>query len=335
MIIDCYVFSDIALEPNHTYYNIENYKLLLYYLKDYHVDSFSTFTFIYKIKVNSEDVHYLGKYGLYALKYQVVEEVPFRDFVTELSLPSLTKAEIMSIIKGTSPEHKVIKKYEELLTLNKKYYPLSSIYTLKLHAILSQKKYKLPIFYVDEQRDTSLVRVFEYYNREYDIRENALSIYVSQKAKREKLLGSKNFEKCFINQEFVVLSAAKLSFFCDLIKSRKITQNTFEVFCEGFMNILDDNDKKYLVERAIFANYEIPNKYKDVFLPEAVFKYPDWIKDLKTEHLSLSCKYDDYVTRFLTIGYKVENGNYNSEWANSIKKTRSILKNDNYKYIKI
>lgn len=86
MIIDCYVFSDVALKLNHTYYNIDDYKLLLYNLKDYRIDSFSIFTFIYKVKVNSDDVHYLGKYGVYSLKYQVVEEVPFGDFVAKLSL---------------------------------------------------------------------------------------------------------------------------------------------------------------------------------------------------------------------------------------------------------
>lgn len=56
MFIDCYMFSDIALKPKHTYYNIDDYKLLLYNLKDYRIDSLRVLTFIYKVKVDSDDV---------------------------------------------------------------------------------------------------------------------------------------------------------------------------------------------------------------------------------------------------------------------------------------
>lgn len=195
MIIDCYVFSDVALKPNHTYYNIDEYKLLLYNLKDYRVDSFSIFTFIYKVKVNSDDVHYLGKYGVYSLKYQVVEEVPFGDFVAKLSLGGLEKAGLMSIIKGTMPEDKAIKKYEDILTLNKYGYSLTFIQALKFHAILSQKKYELPILYVDEQ-GWYLVRLFEYYNRKYEAK-NTLSNSTNHYVEQERILGSKKFEEHF------------------------------------------------------------------------------------------------------------------------------------------
>lgn len=331
MIIDCYVFSDVALKPNHTYYNIDDYKLLLYNLKDYRVDSFSIFTFIYKVKVNSDDVHYLGKYGVYSLKYQVVEEVPFGDFVAKLSLGGLEKAGLMSIIKGTMPEDKAIKKYEDILTLNKYRYSLTFIQALKFHAILSQKKYELPILYVDEQ-GWYLVRLFEYYNRKYEAK-NTLSNSTNHCVEQERILGSKKFEEHFDIQNAILANERELQTFYDLIKGRKLTQEKFEQCCAEFMNLLDDDyRKKYLAKIVVFSNYEISEKYKDIFLPEAVFKYPDWIKDLKEEHISW--QYAD-VTRFLMIGYKVKNGNYNLEWANSIMNARSILKNDNYKYIEI
>ena len=331
MIIDCYVFSDVALKLNHTYYNIDDYKLLLYNLKDYRVDSFSSFTFIYKVKVNSDDVHYLGKYGVYSLKYQVVEEIPFGDFVAKLSLGGLEKAGLMSIIKGTMPEDKAIKKYEDILTLNKYRYSLTFIQALKFHAILSQKKYELPILYVDEQ-GWYLVRLFEYYNRKYEAK-NTLSNSTNLCVEQERILGSKNFEEHFDIQNAILANERELQTFYDLIKGRKLTQEKFEQCCAEFMNLLDDDyRKKYLAKIVVFSNYEIPEKYKDIFLPEAVFKYQDWIKDLKEEHISW--QYAD-VTRFLMIGYKVKNGNYNLEWANSIMNARSILKNDNYKYIEI
>lgn len=200
MFIDCYMFSDIALKPKHTYYNIDDYKLLLYNLKDYRIDSLRVLTFIYKVKVDSDDVHYLGKYGVMALKYQVIEEVPFGDFIKELPIEGLLKAELMSISKGTMSKDKVIKKYEKII--NKDFYSLTYIQIFKLHAILSQKKYDLPIFYVDRQ-DWRYVRVLEYYGRKYEVKytlRGSIIYYIE----RERILGSKNFEDISIPAENTV-----------------------------------------------------------------------------------------------------------------------------------
>lgn len=322
MFIDCYMFSDIALKPKHTYYNIDDYKLLLYNLKDYRIDSLRVLTFIYKVKVDSDDVHYLGKYGVMALKYQVIEEVPFGDFIKELPIEGLLKAELMSISKGSMSKDKVIKKYEKII--NKDFYSLTYIQIFKLHAILSQKKYDLPIFYVDRQ-DWRYVRVLEYYGRKYEVKytlRGSIIYYIE----RERILGSKNFEDISIPEE------ATVQIICELIEGRKLTQEQFEKYCDVFMTSLEYDDKKYLAQKAIFSNYELPYKYKDIFLPSAVFKYPNWITELTDEHIDWW--YAD-VTSFLMIGYKVKDGKYNLKWADSIMNARKILNNTNYKYIEI
>lgn len=323
MIIDCYVFSDIALEPNHTYYNIENYKLLLYYLKDYHVDSFSTFTFIYKIKVNSEDVHYLGKYGLYALKYQVVEEVPFRDFVTELSLPSLTKAEIMSIIKGTLPEHKVIKKYEELLTLNKKYYPLSSIYTLKLHAILSQNHYKLPVMKIRENSGMEYVRILKFFNKPYIPAFRSNDSTFDRFIEIEELYGSKDFETG------VELPMKELVCHINLkqyIETRKLSQEQFEEYCEYMFT---EERTIYYTSHAIAAGYKILPKYKKHFYPYLIYSDPEMALELLNKRNLTRTE----VIYFYEKNYKIGDYNYSND---KVRETKAIfVKEDDYKCIEV
>lgn len=117
-----------------------------------------------------------------------------------------------------------------------------------------------------------------------------------------------------------------------MIEGRKLTQEQFEKYCDEFMTSLEYDDKKYLAQKAIFSNYELPYKYKDIFLPSAVFKYPNWITELTDEHIDWW--YAD-VTSFLMIGYKVKDGKYNLKWADSIMNARKILNNTNYKYIEI
>lgn len=281
MFIDCYMFSDIALKPKHTYYNIDDYKLLLYNLKDYRIDSLRVLTFIYKVKVDSDDVHYLGKYGVMALKYQVIEEVPFGDFIKELPIEGLLKAELMSISKGTMSKDKVIKKYEKII--NKDFYSLTYIQIFKLHAILSQKKYDLPIFYVDRQ-DWRYVRVLEYYGRKYEVKytlRGSIIYYIE----RERILGSKNFEDISIPAENTV------QIICELIEGRKLTQKQFEELCDLTIDpgISFGGFKAY----AIISGYKIQPQHERLFYPFIVYHYPqkieDWIKNKilvdKTEKL--------------------------------------------------
>ena len=281
MFIDCYMFSDIALKPKHTYYNIDDYKLLLYNLKDYRIDSLRVLTFIYKVKVDSDDVHYLGKYGVMALKYQVIEEVPFGDFIKELPIEGLLKAELMSISKGTMSKDKVIKKYEKII--NKDFYSLTYIQIFKLHAILSQKKYDLPIFYVDRQ-DWRYVRVLEYYDRKYEVKytlRGSIIYYIE----RERILGSKNFEDISIPAENTV------QIICELIEGRKLTQKQFEELCDLTIDpgISFGGFKAY----AIISGYKIQPQHERLFYPFIVYHYPqkieDWIKNKilvdKTEKL--------------------------------------------------
>lgn len=318
MFIDCYMFSDIALKPKHTYYNIDDYKLLLYNLKDYRIDSLRVLTFIYKVKVDSDDVHYLGKYGVMALKYQVIEEVPFGDFIKELPIEGLLKAELMSISKGTMSKDKVIKKYEKII--NKDFYSLTYIQIFKLHAILSQKKYDLPIFYVDRQ-DWRYVRVLEYYGRKYEVKytlRGSIIYYIE----RERILGSKNFEDISIPAENTV------QIICELIEGRKLTQEQFEKYCE-YMH--SEERTIFHASYAIAAGYKILPKYKKHFYPYLIYSDPELALEVFDRNNYTVTEFNYFYEK----NYKIASTIYNYGFPNrNIKNTKEIfVKENEYKYI--
>lgn len=318
MFIDCYMFSDIALKPKHTYYNIDDYKLLLYNLKDYRIDSLRVLTFIYKVKVDSDDVHYLGKYGVMALKYQVIEEVPFGDFIKELPIEGLLKAELMSISKGTMSKDKVIKKYEKII--NKDFYSLTYIQIFKLHAILSQKKYDLPIFYVDRQ-DWRYVRVLEYYGRKYEVKytlRGSIIYYIE----RERILGSKNFEDISIPAENTV------QIICELIEGRKLTQEQFEKLCSLYKrDILTFNFR--VKSAAILAGYKILSEYRKLFYPFVLYHGVENCLDL----IDKESKSSEPLYALFYCGYKFKNFDYSSmPWNKEVSEAKTIFQNG-FKYI--
>lgn len=318
MFIDCYMFSDIALKPKHTYYNIDDYKLLLYNLKDYRIDSLRVLTFIYKVKVDSDDVHYLGKYGVMALKYQVIEEVPFGDFIKELPIEGLLKAELMSISKGTMSKDKVIKKYEKII--NKDFYSLTYIQIFKLHAILSQKKYDLPIFYVDRQ-DWRYVRVLEYYGRKYEVKytlRGSIIYYIE----RERILGSKNFEDISIPAENTV------QIICELIEGRKLTQEQFEKLCSLYKrDILTFNFR--VKSAAILAGYKILPEYRKLFYPFVLYHGVENCLDL----IDKESKSSEPLYALFYCGYKFKNFDYSSmPWNKEVAEAKTIFQNG-FKYI--
>lgn len=318
MFIDCYMFSDIALKPKHTYYNIDDYKLLLYNLKDYRIDSLRVLTFIYKVKVDSDDVHYLGKYGVMALKYQVIEEVPFGDFIKELPIEGLLKAELMSISKSTMSKDKVIKKYEKII--NKDFYSLTYIQIFKLHAILSQKKYDLPIFYVDRQ-DWRYVRVLEYYGRKYEVKytlRGSIIYYIE----RERILGSKNFEDISIPAENTV------QIICELIEGRKLTQEQFEKLCSLYKrNILTFNFR--VKSASILAGYKILPEYRKLFYPFVLYHGVENCLDL----IDKESKSSEPLYALFYCGYKFKDFDYsNMPWKKEVTEAKTIFQNG-FKYI--
>lgn len=318
MFIDCYMFSDIALKPKHTYYNIDDYKLLLYNLKDYRIDSLRVLTFIYKVKVDSDDVHYLGKYGVMALKYQIIEEVPFGDFIKELPIEGLLKAELMSISKGTMSKDKVIKKYEKII--NKDFYSLTYIQIFKLHAILSQKKYDLPIFYVDRQ-DWRYVRVLEYYGRKYEVKytlRGSIIYYIE----RERILGSKNFEDISIPAENTI------QIICELIEGRKLTQEQFEKLCSLYKrDILTFNFR--VKSAAILAGYKILPEYRKLFYPFVLYHGVENCLDL----IDKESKSSEPLYALFYCGYKFKNFDYSSmPWNKEVSESKTIFQNG-FKYI--
>lgn len=145
MLIECYLFSEIAQQIGHTYYSGLNHyhKILHFNLSDYSPDKIPLRIFIYKVKVDSNDVYNLFQIGVRAVKYQVAEEIPFGDFVKEATLSKKTKKELTSILNGTMPEDKIVKIY--LDSIERGAFYLTKLQILKLHAVLAQTKYDLPI----------------------------------------------------------------------------------------------------------------------------------------------------------------------------------------------
>ena len=171
MLIDCYLFSEITQQIGHTYYSgLNHYHRIFYFnLCDFLQDRIPFKMFIYKVKVDSNDVYNLFQIGVRAVKYQVIEEVPFGDFVKEATLSKKTKNELISILNGTMSEDKIVKIYAD--SIEKGSFNLTKLQILKLHAVLAQTKYELPTL-DGGPRTTRFLSLVEYYGKKYELNSN-------------------------------------------------------------------------------------------------------------------------------------------------------------------
>lgn len=227
MFIDCYLFSEITQQIGHTYYSgLNHYHRILYFnLYDFSQDGIPFKMFIYKVKVDSNDVYNLFQIGVRAVKYQVIEEVPFGDFVKEATLSKKTKKELMSILNGTMSENKIVKIYAD--SIEKGSFNLTKLQILKLHAVLAQTKYELPALGGGPQTIRFLPLV-EYYGKKYELNSN-LKSYAKKSLEYNAMQGSKKFE--YIKNEDVKELTKTSSDIMDLIRCRKLTQEQFEDYC--------------------------------------------------------------------------------------------------------
>ena len=324
MLIDCYLFSEITQQIGHTYYSgLNHYHRIFYFnLCDFLQDRIPFKMFIYKVKVDSNDVYNLFQIGVRAVKYQVIEEVPFGDFVKEATLSKKTKNELISILNGTMSGDKIVKIYEN--SIEKGSFNLTKLQILKLHAVLAQTKYELQTL-DGGPRTTRFLSLVEYYGKKYELNSN-LKPYAKKSLEYVAMQGSKRFE--FIKNEVVEELAKTSSDLMDLIRCRKLTQEQFEDTCKIISSLNYRNIKNFTFY-ALYANYEIPQEYHNWFMPYLVIKDPSYINELRKSHFTNTFT----ISELLTIGYKINNSNYGSHKSSEIIRTKEILKSDNYKYI--
>ena len=325
MLIDCYLFSEISQQIGHTYYSgLNHYHRILYFnLCDFLQDRIPFKMFIYKVKVDSNDVYNLFQIGVRAVKYQVVKEVPFYDFVKEATLSKKTKTELFSILNGTMSEDKIIKIYTD--SIEKGAFNLTKFQILKLHAVLAQTKYDLPIL-VGGNQTFRFLPLFEYYGKKYKITSN-LASYAKKCLEYKAMKGSKRFE--YIENEDVK-DLGTTSDLIDLIRCRKLTQEKFEDACK-IISMLNYRNIKSFAHYALYANYEIPQEYHNWFMPHLIIKDHSYINELRESHIENTFTKSD----LLMLGYKINDCVYDEFRNSEIIKAKEILKSDNYKYINL
>ena len=222
MKLEAYIFSHIPRKLNQTYYSVfdDLVNRSLYLNLN---DGMELNTFIYKVTVNTNEIYYIDKNKVKAVKYKIVEEVPMMEFVKESPFSKKFKNELLSIFNGVMSEEKVMNIYNKIIT--KDYWRLNIIESLKFHAILSQKIYKLPSLRANTQH-TPLAKLFSFYDREHEIDKNDMSL--KHWIEREFLFGSKQFENT--SEEYLneLLEKEIIGTCFTLVRLRKVTQNQFE-----------------------------------------------------------------------------------------------------------
>lgn len=327
MFIDCYLLSNIARKIDHIYYTDYDYMFGEFFYFDLSICSLSNVrfnTFPYKVRIGSNDVFYITKQGLRAIKFQIVEEVSTLDWIDAAPLKDRTKSHLKSICNGTAPAVKVLDSYNSIVGIPISLLTKTQIF--KLHAILSQKKYELPIL-TPSNGHRGYLRAYEFYSRDYVFALNYNSALKSYDT--EAILGSKRFE--YIESEDCEALMSDMLIFSKLLLTRKLTQKQFEDCCI-LLPFLTTNDKRKFVNFALRANYEIPHDCRHLFFPEIIFKHPNWVTELKAKHLSNTYE----KARLLLLGYKIKDYNSTTSYYQPlIENARQIFKNDNYQYIEL
>lgn len=139
--------------------------------------------------------------------------------------------------------------------------------------------------------------------------------------------GSTNFEN--VNSEDSRIQLSNLYY---LIETRKFTQNEFEAcWLRNISGLrIDDEYKAKFVRVALVANYNILTEYRDIYPVALMLKYQELATKLTHNNIGdPSC-----ISRLLMLGYKIKGKDYKGKYI-PILNARKIMRNDNYKYIKI
>lgn len=329
MIIEGYLFSEKARMINNIYYGIveyDNSNCIYYNITDYDFALLKLNTFVYKVEVDSNDVYSLTPSHVSAIKYRVKEELNFNEWIKAAQFTEdefgQDKIEWDSIIDGSMASDEVLSIYNKIM----RYQPwsLSFAQIIKLHAILNQKTYELPILKL-LMWNKGYARVYEFYHRKYEIDYNVYIVVREEFVEKEALYGSKIFEN--INSKDNNIQFPNLFY---LIETRKFTQNEFEVCWLKNIWRLSDENKTMYIRAALVANYNIPSVHRDIYPVALMLKYPELATKLTRNNIGdPSC-----ISRLLMLGYKINGKDYKGKYI-PILNARKIMNNDEYKYIEI
>lgn len=198
MIIEGYLFSEKARMINNIYYGIveyDNSNCIYYNITDYDFALLKLNTFVYKVEVDSNDVYSLTPSHVSAIKYRVKEEINFNEWIKAAQFTEdefgQDKIEWDSIIDSSMSSDEVLSIYNKIMRCQP--WSLSFAQIIKLHAILNQKTYELPILKL-LMWNKGYARVYEFYHRKYEIDYNVYIVVREEFVEKEALYGSKIFE---------------------------------------------------------------------------------------------------------------------------------------------
>lgn len=322
-MIKAYLFSDITRQIEHTYYSLHGTSIapskFFYNLKDYKVSMLSLLEpFIYEVEIYPESV--VGCFDDYieARKYRIVREIKFVEYLKETNLSDEISEEFNVILNGNDLDLSLIVEFQKLL--KKKILNLTIYERFKFLVILNQTKIDIPLISLEENYQIYYIKLLEFYGVSYDC--SKLNCHKSE-IEEQKYFGNTEFE-ILNNQTGYIYDALFDNHYyaSNLIRARKVTQEQFEVFCEGVRtgDYIPNLDSSGLV-----SGYKIPNKYLNIFYPN--------ISHLELENISsLIANWNidtNIATKFLENNYMIEGFDYSSkEWQKIIEAKKIFLKDD-------
>ena len=326
-MIRAYLFSDITRQIEHTYYSLHGTSIapskFFYNLKDYKVSMLSLLEpFIYEVEIYPESV--VGCFDDYieARKYRIVREIKFVEYLKETNLSDEIAEEFNAILNDNDLDLSLIVEFQKLL--KKKILNLTIYERFKFLVILNQTKIDIPLISLEENYQIYYIKLLEFYGVSYDY--SKLNCHKSE-IEEQKYFGNTEFE--ILNHQTWYIYDALFDnryYASNLIRARKVTQEQFEVFCEGVRtgDYIPNLDSSGLV-----SGYKIPNKYLNIFYPNISHLDLDDIGALIANwNIDTSI-----ATKFLENNYMIEGFDYSNKECQKIIEAKKIFLKDDFKII--
>ena len=326
-MIKAYLFSDITRQIDHTYYSLNGSTIgpskFFYNLKDYKVSMLSLLDpFIYEVELYPESVVGCFEYYIEARKYKIIRNVKFIEYLKETDLSDEIAEEFNAILNGNDLDLSLIVEFQKLL--KKKILNLTIYERFKFLVILNQTKIDIPLISLEENYQIYYIKLLEFYGVSYNC--SKLNCHKSE-IEEQKYFGNNEFE--ILNHQTGYIYDALFDnryYASNLIRARKVTQEQFEVFCEGIRtgDYIPNLDSSGLV-----SGYKIPNKYLNIFYPN--------ISHLDLDNIgALIANWNidtNIATKFLENNYMIDGFDYSSKECQKIIVAKKIFLKDDFKII--
>ena len=326
-MIKAYLFSDITRQIDHTYYSLHGSTTgpskFFYNLKDYKVSMLSLLDpFIYEVEIYPESV--VGCFDDYieARKYKIIRNVKFVEYLKETDLSDEIAEEFNAILNGTYLDLSLIVEIRKLL--KRKILNLTIYERFKFLVILNQTKIDVPLISLEENYQIYYIKLLEFYGVPYDC--SKLNCHKSE-IEEQKYFGNTEFEILNHQTGYIYDILFDNRYYAsNLIRARKVTQEQFEVFCEGVRtgDYIPNLDSSGLV-----SGYKIPNQYLNIFYPN--------ISHLELEDIgSLIANWNidtNIATKFLENNYMIDGVRYWNSHSQKIIEAKKIFLKDGFKTI--